>query len=80
MEKNIVKNGTRVISFAPDSESTNILGTVTDSYDFNGSTHYDIHVDDQKEGDITTFAEPVKEFRGYTLKTTSKNRTGEFVS
>lgn len=34
------------------------------------------------EGDITTFAEPVKEFRGYTLKTTSKynNRTGEFVS
>ena len=34
------------------------------------------------EGDIITFAEPVKEFRGYTLKTTSKynNRTGEFVS
>lgn len=34
------------------------------------------------EGDITTFAEPVKEFRGYTLKTTGKynNRTGEFVS
>ena len=33
------------------------------------------------EGDITTFAEPVKEFRGYTLKTTGKynNRTGEFV-
>ena len=32
------------------------------------------------EGDITTFAEPVKEFRGYTLKTTGKynNRTGEF--
>lgn len=51
MKKNIVKNGTRVISFAPDSESTNILGTVTDNYDFNGSTHYDIHVDDQKEGE-----------------------------
>lgn len=32
------------------------------------------------EGDITTFAEPVKEFKGYTLKVTSKynNRTGEF--
>ena len=33
------------------------------------------------KGDITTFAEPVKEFRGYTLKTTGKynNRTGDFV-
>ena len=32
------------------------------------------------EGEITTFAKPVKEFRGYTLKTTGKynNRTGEF--
>ena len=32
------------------------------------------------EGDIATFAEPVKEFRGYTLKVTGKynNRTGEF--
>ncbi len=32
------------------------------------------------EGDITTFAVPVKEFRGYTLKVTGKynNRTGEF--
>lgn len=32
------------------------------------------------KGDITTFAKPVKEFRGYTLKTTGKynNRTGEF--
>lgn len=32
------------------------------------------------EGDITTFAIPVKEFRGYTLKTTGKynNRTGDF--
>ena len=30
--------------------------------------------------DITTFAKPIKEFRGYTLKTTGKynNRTGEF--
>ena len=33
------------------------------------------------EGDITTFAKPVKEFRGYTLKTTGKynNKTGDFV-
>lgn len=32
------------------------------------------------EGEITTFAKPVKEFRGCTLKVTSKynNRTGEF--
>lgn len=32
------------------------------------------------EGDITTFAKPIKEFRGYTLKVTGKynNRTGEF--
>ena len=32
------------------------------------------------KGDITTFAKPVKEFRGYTLKTTGKynNKTGDF--
>ena len=32
------------------------------------------------EGEITTFAQPVKEFRGYTLEITGKynNRTGEF--
>ena len=32
------------------------------------------------EGDITTFAKPVEEFRGYTLKVTGKynNKTGEF--
>lgn len=32
------------------------------------------------EGDITTFAKPIKEFRDYTLKITGKynNRTGEF--
>ena len=32
------------------------------------------------ESDITTFAKPVKEFRGYTLKVTGKynSRTGEF--
>lgn len=34
------------------------------------------------EGEITTFAQPVKEFRGYTLKILGKynNRTGEFVN
>lgn len=33
------------------------------------------------EGDITTFAKPVKEFRGYTLKVTGKynNKTGDFA-
>lgn len=33
------------------------------------------------EGEITTFAKPVKGFRGYTLEITGKynNRTGEFV-
>ena len=32
------------------------------------------------KGEITTFAKPVKEFRGYTLKVTGKynNRTGDF--
>lgn len=51
MKENIVKNGARVISFAPDDESTNILGTVTSNYEFNGTTCYDIHTDDQKEGE-----------------------------
>ena len=49
MEKNILKNGTRVISFAPDDESTNVLGTVTDSYKVNTTINYDIRTDDQKE-------------------------------
>ena len=37
-------------------------------------------IESDTEGDITTFAKPVKEFRGYTLKVTGKynNRTGEF--
>lgn len=50
MEKNVLKNGSRVISFAPDDESTNVLGTVTNGYNFNGNIHYDIHTDDQEEG------------------------------
>ena len=51
MERNIVKNGTRVISFAPDDESTNILGTITSNYEFDGATCYDIHTDDQGESE-----------------------------
>lgn len=51
MKENIVKNGARVISFAPDDKSANILGTVTSNYEFNGTTCYDIHTDDQKEGE-----------------------------
>lgn len=47
MKENIVKNG--VISFAPDDESTNVLGTVTDSYKVNTTINYDIRTDDQKE-------------------------------
>ena len=49
MEENILKNGTRVISFAPDSESTNELGVITDSYQFKGKTHYDVRTDDIEE-------------------------------
>lgn len=50
MKKNIVKNGTRVICFAPDDESTNIFGTVTNGYNFNRNIYYDVHADDQKDG------------------------------
>lgn len=50
MEKNVLKNGTRVICFAPDSESTNVLGTVTNGYIFNGNIYYDVRADDQEEG------------------------------
>lgn len=49
MKENIIKNGARVISFAPDDESTNVLGTVTDSYKVNTIINYDIRTDDQKE-------------------------------
>lgn len=48
MEK-ILQNGTRVISFAPDDESTNVLGIITDSYQFKGKTHYDVRTDDIEE-------------------------------
>ena len=49
MEKTILQNGTRVISFAPDSESANILGTVTNNYEFNRTTYYNIRTDDQSK-------------------------------
>lgn len=51
MEKTILQNGTRVISYAPDNECTNELGTITSSYEYNGKVYYDIHTDDQKEGE-----------------------------
>lgn len=50
MEKNILKNGTRVISYAPDTECDNELGTITSSYEYNGRIYYDIHLDNHEEG------------------------------
>lgn len=50
MEKNILQNGTRVISYAPDEECTNELGTITSSYEYNGRVYYDIHLDNHEEG------------------------------
>ena len=50
MEKNILKNGSRVISFAPDDESDNVLGTITSNYKVNATINYDVHTDDQEEG------------------------------
>ena len=50
MEKNILKNGTRVISYAPDTECDNELGTITSSYEYNGRVYYDIHLDNHEEG------------------------------
>ena len=47
MKENILKKG--VISFAPDDESTNVLGIVTDSYNFNGNVQYDIHTEVARE-------------------------------
>lgn len=46
MKENIVKNG--VISFAPDDESTNILGTVTSNYEFNAAKYRNIAVANRK--------------------------------
>ena len=44
--KKILENGTRVISYAPDDECDNELGT--SSYD--GKVYYDIHLDNHEEG------------------------------
>ena len=38
MEKTILQNGTRVISFAPDGECDNELGTITSSYEYKFNT------------------------------------------
>lgn len=48
MEKTILQNGTRVISYAPDTECDNELGT--SSYEYNGRVYYDIHLDNHEEG------------------------------
>lgn len=50
MEKEYYKNGTRVICFAPNDESTNVLGTVTNSYNFRRNIYYDVRADDQEVG------------------------------
>lgn len=50
MEKTILQNGTRVISYAPDTECDNELGTITSSYEYNGRVYYDIHLDNHEEG------------------------------
>lgn len=46
--KKILENGTKVISFAPDEESTNVLGVVTGHYMYYNRTHYCVRVEDQK--------------------------------
>lgn len=72
MEKTILQNGTRVISYAPDDESDNLVDALKE---FNPKRVKSVT---HTEGDITTFA--VKADKGYTLKVTGKynNRTGEF--
>lgn len=50
MEKTILQNGTRIISYAPDDECDNELGTITSSYEYNGRVYYDIHLDNHEEG------------------------------
>ena len=50
MEKTILQNGTRVISYAPDDECDNELGTITSSYEYNGKVYYDIRLDNHEEG------------------------------
>ena len=50
MERTILQNGTRVISYAPDDECDNELGTITSSYEYNGKVYYDIRLDNHEEG------------------------------
>ena len=52
MKKNILENGTRVISYAPDNECDNELGTITGSYEYNGKVYYDIKLDGQDDDDL----------------------------
>lgn len=39
-----------IISYAPDDECDNELGTITSSYEYNGRVYYDIHLDNHEEG------------------------------
>ena len=41
MEKNIVKNGTKVILFALDTEDTSVTGVITGHWVNGGKTVYD---------------------------------------
>ena len=50
MEEKIIKNGAKVICFAPDDESTNVLGTITNGYIFNRNVYYNVRADDQEKG------------------------------
>lgn len=52
MEKTILQNGTKVISYAPDDECDNELGTITSSYEYNGKVYYDIHLDNHECEDL----------------------------
>lgn len=52
MKKNVLENGTRVISYAPDAECDNELGTITGSYEYNGKVYYDIRLDGQDGDDL----------------------------
>ena len=52
MKKGILQNGTRVVSYAPDNECDNELGTITGSYEYNGKVYYDIRLDGQDGNDL----------------------------
>lgn len=50
MKKDVLQNGTRIISYAPDNECDNELGTITDSYEHDGKIYYDIRLDNHEPG------------------------------